>query len=163
MLHGFGYERAEPVSPLIIVNAATIGLILLLADGAWGRVAATVTLTLALWLGLYATLSLVHWRNTTEHVERITAARPEEEKFWDRRLDALPKRMPPPYRPLVRADLDQIVARSAKDHEATLKFFATQAVNWRNTFFLSFGSAVLCAAGASVRQRRIRRREEIVP
>jgi hypothetical protein len=152
------YERVDPVSPLMVVNVAAVGLALLLTQGPWRRGAASFTLTLAFWMALYSTLSLVYWRGTIKDIERVKALRIEDEKFWEPRLDTLPKRASPPYRPLVRAELEQMISRADRDTDRLLKERSERATEWRNVFLLSLSCSLLCAVGATRSLRELERR-----
>ena len=137
------------VGLLIVGNVAAVGLALLLTEGPWRRAAAGFTLTLAFWMALYSTLNFVRWRSTIKTIEWLKVRRIENAKFWEERLDTLPKLESPPYRALARAKLEQRISSGNEFTDGILEERSEQATEWRNGLLLSLTGSVLCAAGAT--------------
>ena len=158
MFPDFIDKQAVPVSPLIVVNVAVLGLVLLLTQGPWRRAATSLTLSLTFWMALYSTLSLVRWRSTIKTIEWLKVQRIENAKFWEERLDTLPKLESPPYRALARAKLEQMISRGNEFTDGILEERSEQATEWRNGFLLSLTGSVLCAVGATRSLRELESR-----
>lgn len=141
--------QPDAVSLLIVGNVAAVSMVLLLTQGPWRRAAAGFTLSLAFWMALYSTLSLVRWRSTIKTIEWLKVQRIENAKFWEERLDTLPKLESPPYRALARAKLEQTISSGNEFTDGILEERSEQATEWRNGFLLSLTGSVLCAAGAT--------------
>ena len=151
--------QPDAVSLLIVGNVAAVSMVLLLTQGPWRRAAAGFTLTLAFWMALYSTLSLVRWRSTIKTIEWLKVRRIENAKFWEERLDTLPKLESPPYRALARAKLEQTISSGNEFTDGILEERSEQATEWRNGLLLSLTCSLLCAAGATRSLRELESRD----